>query len=61
MEFDQTKTILVFLVLFGIVAVGTAMSPMSTATVAMVLVGIGMFGVVSLILGVKHGEYRGAR
>lgn len=61
MEFDQTKTILVFLVLFGIVAVGTAMSPMSTATVAMVLVGIGVFGVVSLILGVKHGEYRGAR
>lgn len=61
MEFDQTKTILVFLVLFGIVAVGTAMSPMSTATVAMVLVGIGVFGVVSLILGVKHGEYRGTR
>lgn len=60
MEFDQTKTILVFLVLFGIVAVGTAMSPMRTEIVVMVLVGIGVFGVVSLILGIKHGEYRAA-
>lgn len=58
MEFDLVKTILAFLVVFGVIAVGTVMSPMDTSTVAMVLVGIGVFGVISLLLGVKHGEFR---
>jgi hypothetical protein len=58
MEFDLVKTGIVFLVLFGVIGVGTVMSPMDTGTVAMVLVGIGVFGVVSLWLGVKHGEFR---
>lgn len=58
MEFDLGKTILAFLVVFGVIAVGTVMSPMDTSTVAMVLVGIGVFGVISLLLGVKHGEFR---
>lgn len=58
MEFDLGKTLLVFLVLFGAIAVGTVMSPMNTSTVAMVLVGIGVFGGISLWLGVKHGEFR---
>lgn len=58
MEFDPVKTILAFLVVFGVIAVGTVMSPMDTSTVAMVLVGIGVFGVISLLLGVKHGEFR---
>ncbi len=58
MEFDLVKTVVVFLVLFGIIAVGTVMSPMDMSTVAMVLVGIGVFGVISLLIGVQHGEYR---
>ena len=58
MKFDLVKTVLAFLVVFGVIAVGTVMSPMDTSTVAMVLVGIGVFGVISLLLGVKHGEFR---
>ena len=58
MKFDLVKTVLAFLVVFGVIAVGTVMSPMDTSTVVMVLVGIGVFGVISLLLGVKHGEFR---
>ncbi|GAA0246161.1 hypothetical protein ACFFQF_05250 [Haladaptatus pallidirubidus] len=61
MEFDTTKTVLVFLVLFGIIAVGTFMSPMITSTVMMVLGGLAVFGMLTLFLGVKHGEYRAMR
>lgn len=59
MEFDRATTIGLFLVLFGVLVVGTMMSPMSTSTVAMVSVGLFIFGVLTLALGVKHGEYRG--
>ncbi|WP_135302313.1 DUF7333 family protein [Haloarcula amylovorans] len=58
MEFDATKTAAAFVVLFGALAVGTFMSPMTTSTVMMVLGGLLVFGVVTLLLGVKHGEYR---
>ena len=58
MEFDLVKTGVGFLVLFGAVAIGTVMSPMETSTVVMVLVGIGVFGVISLWLGMQYGEYR---
>lgn len=58
MEFDAAKTLGGFLVLYGIVAVGTAMSPMTTETVVMVLGGLLVFGAFSLYIGVKHGEYR---
>jgi len=34
------------------------MSPMTTSTVMMVLGGLLVFGVVTLLLGVKHGESR---
>jgi hypothetical protein len=61
MEFDTTTTAIGFLVLFAIIAVGTFMSPMSTGTVMMVLGGLAVFGVLTLALGVKHGEYRAAR
>ena len=58
MELDALKTAVAFLVLFGVLAVGTLMSPMTTGTVMMVLGGLLVFGVVKLLLGVKHGEYR---
>ncbi len=61
MEFNTNTTAIGFLVLFLIVAVGTFMSPMSASTVAMVLGGLAVFGVLTLILGVKHGEYRATR
>ncbi|RBI61165.1 DUF7333 family protein [halophilic archaeon] len=61
MEFDIATTAVGFLVLFGIIAVGTLMSPMTTSTVMMVLGGLAVFGVLTLLLGVKHGEYRAAR
>lgn len=58
MEFDEVRTALAFLVLFGLIAVGTVASPMQTSTVAMVLGGLFVFGVLVLALGVRHGEYR---
>lgn len=58
MELDALKTAVAFVVLFGVLAVGTFMSPMTTSTVMMVLGGLLVFGVVTLLLGVKHGEYR---
>ncbi|WP_225334002.1 DUF7333 family protein [Halomicrobium urmianum] len=58
MEFDQTVTAVAFLVLFAVLGVGTFMSPMQTSTVAMVLGGLLVFGLVTLLIGVKHGEYR---
>jgi len=58
MELDALKTAGAFLVLFGVLAVGTIMSPMQMSTVMMVLGGLLVFGVVTLLLGVKHGEYR---
>jgi hypothetical protein len=61
MDFDTTTTAVAFVVLFGIVAVGTFMSPMTTTTVMMVLGGLAVFGLLTLWLGVKHGEYRATR
>ena len=58
MKFDTTTTAIAFLVLFAVLVGGTAMSPMSPSTVTMVSVGLLVFGVLSLVIGVKHGEYR---
>lgn len=58
MEFDTTTTALAFILLLAVLIGGTAMSPMTTSTVAMVSGGLAVFGVLSLLLGVKHGEYR---
>ena len=58
MEFNTTTTAIAFIVLFVVLVGGTAMSPMSTSTVVMVSVGLFVFGVLSLLIGVKHGEYR---
>lgn len=58
MEFDTSTSIAAFFVLFAIIIGGTAMSPMSTTTVMMVSGGLLVFGVLALVIGVKHGEYR---
>lgn len=61
MELDAVKTAVAFLGLFGVLAVGTLQSPMQQSTVMMVLGGLLVFGVVTLLLGVKHGEYRASQ
>ena len=58
MKYNTTTTAIAFIVLFAILVGGTAMSPMSMTTVVMVSVGLLVFGVLSLVIGVKHGEYR---
>ncbi|MFB6202385.1 MAG: hypothetical protein ABEI98_10300 [Halorhabdus sp.] len=58
LEFDALTTGIAFLVLLGVLLGGTLMSPMQTSTVAMVSGGLIAFGVLTLLLGVKHGEYR---
>lgn len=58
MEFDTPTTAIAFLVLLAVIVGGTAMSPMTTGTVAMVSVGLVAFGLLSLGLGIKHGEFR---
>jgi len=60
-QFDATTTGIAFLVLLGALIGGTLASPMTTATVAMVSVGLALFGLATLVLGVKHGEYRARR
>lgn len=58
MEFNATVAGAAFVILFGVLAVGTLMSPMQTSTVGMVMGGLLVFGLVTLGIGVKHGEYR---
>lgn len=58
MEFTATKSAIAFIVLFAVVISGTVMSPMSTSTVAMVSVGLFVFGILTLAIGVQYGEYR---
>lgn len=61
MEFDTTNTVIAFVALLAIIIGGTMMSPMSTSTVMMVSVGLIVFGVLTLLLGIKLGEYRATR
>lgn len=55
---DGKKTAAAFIIVYIIIAGGTAMSPMKTSTVAMVAGALAVYGVISLYIGVKHGEYR---
>lgn len=61
MKFNTATTVIAFIILLAIIIGGTVMSPMSTSTVMMVSVGLVVFGTLSLLLGVKHGEYRANR
>ena len=61
MEFDRKTTIGLFVV---IIAVGTlgVMPMMTTSTVLMmVLPSMAVFGLITLLLGVKHGQYQATR
>ncbi len=58
MEFDRKTTIGLFVV---IIAVGTlsVMPMMVTSTVlTMVLPSMAVFGLIMLLLGIKHGQYQ---
>ena len=57
MEFDQTKTAILFLVLVAVMVSGSFMG-MPTGIAAPVSVGQIVVFAVILFLGVKHGEYR---
>lgn len=58
MEFDQTKSVGLFVVLLIIIIGGTFSSPMSTTTTTMVSGGLLVFGIIAFYIGVKHGEFR---
>ena len=58
MEFNTTITGVTFVVLFGVLAVGTITSGMPTRITMMVLPGLLVFMLLTLFLGVKHSEYR---
>ncbi|MDX1746397.1 MAG: hypothetical protein R3324_10710 [Halobacteriales archaeon] len=59
MEFTQPVTGIGFLVLVGLGLVAALATPMNTRTVVMmVLPALVVYGLLALILGVKHGEYR---
>ena len=62
MEFDRTTTAAAFVAVLAI-ALGVSMAtPMATGTVLMmVLPSMIVFGLVMLVLGVKHGEHRATR
>ena len=57
-ELNATTTGIAFAVLLVVILGGTFSSPMTTSTKAMVGVGLVGFGIVTLLLGMKFGEYR---
>lgn len=61
MKFTGTRTVLAFGLLLAIMLTGTATSPMDDSTVMMVSGGLLVFGLLTLFLGIKHGEYRASR
>jgi hypothetical protein len=59
MEFDIRVTAAAFVVLVVLGMGGTLATPMETTTVMMMVVpSLVVFGLIFLVLGVKHGEYR---
>ncbi|MCU4800896.1 hypothetical protein OB920_11000 [Halobacteria archaeon HArc-gm2] len=58
MEFNTTVTGAAFVVLFAILAGGTLTSGMPTSITMMILPGLLVFMLLTLYVGVKHGEYR---
>ena len=59
MEFTQTVTAVGFLVLVALGLAVTMATPMGSQTVLMmVLPALVVYGLLALVLGVKHGEYR---
>ncbi|AFO56150.1 MULTISPECIES: hypothetical protein [Natrinema] len=62
MEFDGTKTAVAFLVVIALGVGGMLATPMGTDTILMMVApSMIVFGLLMLVLGVKHGEYRATR
>jgi hypothetical protein len=61
MEFDVRTTGGLFALLLLVVVAGTITSPMPTTLSAGISVGLSVFGIVTLVLGIKHGEHRASR
>ncbi|WP_224269735.1 DUF7333 family protein [Haloprofundus salinisoli] len=61
MQFDLTTTVALFAVPLLVIIGGTVTSPMPTTISVGVSVGIALFGVLALVVGIKHGEYRSTR
>jgi hypothetical protein len=59
MDFDALTTGIIFVAIVVLGTVGSMQTPMSTDSVLMmVLPSMVVFGLIMLVLGVKHGEYR---
>lgn len=58
MEFDLPKTAAVFVALIALGVVGTAPMMTLSTVLMMVLPSMVIFGLLMLVIGVKHGEYR---
>ncbi|WP_439025617.1 DUF7333 family protein [Haloarchaeobius sp. DT45] len=60
MEFDVQKTAIVFLALVALGTVALVAAPMMTTNTVLMMVTPSMlvFGLVCLLIGVKHGEWR---
>jgi hypothetical protein len=61
MEYDRVTTAIVFVALIALGVGGLIGSPvpMETSTILMmVLPSMAIFGLIALVIGVKHGEYR---
>lgn len=56
--FDQTTTGGIFVLLLIVLLGGTFSSPMAMTTKLVVSGGLILFGIVTLYVGIKHGEYR---
>lgn len=62
MEFDRTRTAAAFVAVLAIGVLLSMATPMAADTVLMmVLPSMVVFGLVVLVLGVKHGEHRATR
>jgi hypothetical protein len=61
MDFDLTRTAVVFIALIAIGVVGliTAPIPMGTDTILMMVApSMAVFGLICVAIGVKHGQFR---
>ena len=61
MEFDARTTGAVFVVLLLVLVGGTVTNPMPTTISLGISAGLVVFGLLTLFVGVKHGEYRASR
>ncbi|ELY85900.1 DUF7333 family protein [Natrinema altunense] len=63
MEFDGTKTAVAFLVVIALAVGGLLAAQMMAMSTVLMMVAPSMivFGLLMLVLGVKHGEYRATR